>query len=1433
MSVIQQIYCTHCTHGSSALERREGDLAHRMLGYSARAGSLEAQELRKCYRQLERYAYYYLPRDTPGEEKLRLIAASAPRRLIFLPSTSGLQVAGQVCYRQTDTEGRPGSYFAHVLFQDEQDGPGRWSPVDCLKLWNARGWVEEDSTSIPFVLRSLYSLSEMHQGARPAIDDAVLWSFLTTPAGGNFDDPAGVIPPRYRTAPPKQRISLLTDVFRGLLEIDFSQRESLVIVVEPSLAALLFYGVARLLPTGPLQGGISFSTYEPNPDRLATTLAATIFHDPLRTDLRPDAYRSRGFAINTFLDRRTDFRRPQAAYVVTALQRLLGEGWDAVDRMLLNLEAVGAKTADDLDILASVDRIVPALFDPRQPLPSEAWRGSPMAIRYLRRVLGRRLAELADPRALESLVGRPQHLLVLELIAAGPDATSTRTAAEYLLRQLPGERIGDLLRLEEISPEDKTDVLVRYVTAQGTLPPGCDQLWQVDAAAGLSNNVAGATAGLSSSVDGSVGQANPGVAAGANPGTAAVGPAATNPRPATVGPGDANPANVVVSPGGHAGPEDANRGDDLLCRLLDRLDLKTLVKFYGDVAAKHSDVFVLALLASYRQKKTDPKPLAEILGAMSEDSLVSLYRSQGAGFIQDYPANEPVLGRRLHELIQSLPKHLGQFRDRLDLVTAGKHLLPEDDDLTTATAWSSCRAAILEIGRLQEQRGGMFRQPPMDQIETAARRMSEAIVRALPRDRFEDDRSGSAKRKCLERVGSHLLKGKPLLPRDRWQFAAIWQKVAWHCEQGVWPSTPLWKLRPKSKLPVPPLLLLAIVVVLVLLGVALVVLNRRGGPQETTTISGKVDATADSSEERLQRQAARQKEMARKAEEDRQREAAEAAQEESQRQEREAEAKRRAAAEEAKSLATGATVDSPDRSRTAGQASSGTHAEQGEPPVKLTPEAEPSPPPRAAAEDWKSKAERFAHEHLGRFIDGEPLNDGRAEIPLDVLPAAPPATTWFLGNGRIYLDNGTYPFGDGFERELPEVRYEIPKLAADLHLKSAFVELHKGDQVLRLVVGGVPADPLGGSEADNKARMADLNRRINMLIAKLRTYRGVNTADEPRDEAFRAIIELAQIKFPPVPPRPDPGDPRYHAPPDRPDVFNSERYNADVNAYKDALAQNDAVRAAVPEIGTRKLREYQQALESLQRGPRQSESQARRENDPALAALKQRCQRISALIYQPVLRHGESAPAGDGPSAPAGQPAAKSQLQLDPATTPETQAAGANSAAVNDAGTKDDRGGPNRGHALAGQPPSIDGAFRIEKRPITGLRAPVMAKVRFVVNAEGGKKLPPVLRKSAVIGSLLIEQNKEGVIRLIETPEIEVPEMGVPMTNLIHQDTVSLRPQIRFFRRPADRFQSKLECVAVSNGAAIEPVESDSEYIVRFEISDVGLGKLLRLLDGQ
>ena len=176
MADIHQIYITHCTHGSSALERREGELAHRMLGYSARAGSLDASELRRCYRQIERYVYYYLPRDTPGEQKLCQTAATAPRRLVYLPGDE-LQIVGQVCYRPTDSDGRPGSYFAHVLFRDLRDGAPAWSAVDCLRLWHAPGWVEEDSPRHPFRLPPLPTLDSFLAGQRSAIDDQVLSEF--------------------------------------------------------------------------------------------------------------------------------------------------------------------------------------------------------------------------------------------------------------------------------------------------------------------------------------------------------------------------------------------------------------------------------------------------------------------------------------------------------------------------------------------------------------------------------------------------------------------------------------------------------------------------------------------------------------------------------------------------------------------------------------------------------------------------------------------------------------------------------------------------------------------------------------------------------------------------------------------------------------------------------------------------------------------------------------------------------------------------------------------------------------------------------------------------------------------------------------------------------------------------------------------------------
>ena len=210
MTTIHQMYCTHCTHGSSALQRREGDLAERTFGYSVRSGSLDGDQLQESYRQIEPLVYYHLPRDTPDEQKLRLCAASAPRRLFYVPSAGGLQLLGQVCYRTTDSEGRPGSYFAHLVFQDRQGDSSLWSPADALRLWGAAGWMTQDSPEIPFKLEPLGAIADVLSGAPTGIDDNVLASFLREPAESpEFIDPAEVVAERWRTMEPGQRSGMV------------------------------------------------------------------------------------------------------------------------------------------------------------------------------------------------------------------------------------------------------------------------------------------------------------------------------------------------------------------------------------------------------------------------------------------------------------------------------------------------------------------------------------------------------------------------------------------------------------------------------------------------------------------------------------------------------------------------------------------------------------------------------------------------------------------------------------------------------------------------------------------------------------------------------------------------------------------------------------------------------------------------------------------------------------------------------------------------------------------------------------------------------------------------------------------------------------------------------------------------------------------------
>lgn len=468
---VEQIYCTHCTYGTSALEQREGELADRVLGYSARAGSEDRNALRNDYRAIERFLYYYLPSDTPPEEKQRLDAAAAPRRLFFCPSMGRLQMVGQVAYRQYDTAGRLGSYFAHVLFGDRSQGA--WSPLDCLRLWDAP-WVQEDTADHEFTLPALDRLDDVWRGAMPAIGDDVLLRFLQSSAGPE-DDGGRVIAPRWLTAPQDQRIDLLANTLEGLLALGSQRRENVLLVVEPSVAALIFYGVVRLLPKAVAEG-LSFSTYEPNAERLPVTLAATTFFDPFTADVRGDLYRRRGLVVNTFQDHTSESGTPTGAYARFMIEQLLNDGWPAIDHLLESFERAGAKASDDLDLLVPAHRAVSRVLSETPP-DDDSWRKSEIAARYLAGEVQHQLitAPSGWPQ-LKTVIGTPNHLAVLELVAVQGMSADLQRPAQFLLKKFPPEKLPALLASPFVARWAKLEAVAAQVVAQGRLPEGCQLL---------------------------------------------------------------------------------------------------------------------------------------------------------------------------------------------------------------------------------------------------------------------------------------------------------------------------------------------------------------------------------------------------------------------------------------------------------------------------------------------------------------------------------------------------------------------------------------------------------------------------------------------------------------------------------------------------------------------------------------------------------------------------------------------------------------------------------------------------------------------------------------------------------------------------------------------------------------------------------------------
>ena len=211
---VHQLYCTHCTYATSYLHQR-GDEAvgQQVFEYSTRSGSVAREQSHDYFRQIEPYMYYHLPSDLPAADAIKHDADTTShwRRLLYMPSVGGLRIVAQVAYRTTDTKGRPGSYFSHVLCSENSDGqePG-WTAVDALRLWGSDGWIDTDQENLPFQLPTFNHIAELNGSAKPVINDDLLLTYLRQPASPHTpsNDVRGTVPIRFWQKTPQQRQQL-------------------------------------------------------------------------------------------------------------------------------------------------------------------------------------------------------------------------------------------------------------------------------------------------------------------------------------------------------------------------------------------------------------------------------------------------------------------------------------------------------------------------------------------------------------------------------------------------------------------------------------------------------------------------------------------------------------------------------------------------------------------------------------------------------------------------------------------------------------------------------------------------------------------------------------------------------------------------------------------------------------------------------------------------------------------------------------------------------------------------------------------------------------------------------------------------------------------------------------------------------------------------
>lgn len=320
--------------------------------YGIQATSLAHNLIGEFWRPLRPYLQYDLPPDFPVDSPLPVEVSVQPRRFLFVPNASGVQLIGSLNHQPQAESGRPFTFHAHVLFNKKMPRTSEtdWTASKAMQLFN---WDWKDRKSDTY--RDMETLNTLPTDLPQAVNERLLQLFITTENAADFEaEPNGhLIPRRWRAMTAKVRRSHLRKVLRCAMESCVAKPRSALILCEPEIAIVFFYCIARLIPSSIL-GNASFSTYEPNfKKRFPIQIAATSFHKPNAntfTKYVTSEVLRRQFVVNTFNGQSSpEIQNSQfISYVNHTINLIKTHGWSQANKLLLVFTSLKPKTVNNI-----------------------------------------------------------------------------------------------------------------------------------------------------------------------------------------------------------------------------------------------------------------------------------------------------------------------------------------------------------------------------------------------------------------------------------------------------------------------------------------------------------------------------------------------------------------------------------------------------------------------------------------------------------------------------------------------------------------------------------------------------------------------------------------------------------------------------------------------------------------------------------------------------------------------------------------------------------------------------------------------------------------------------------------------------------------------------------------------------------------------------